>query len=89
MEFVAECIHGLPKAVVEKRVDLAFRDEALDGFAFEHLAVVGDAVDDFRREDEEAAVDPSAFVAGFFLEGINLRVMEAESAEARDGLHAC
>ena len=63
-------------------------DELLDGLALEHLAVVGDGVDDLGREHEEAAVDPAAFVGGFFLEGVDLRVLEAEGAEAGDGLDA-
>ena len=88
MLLVAEGVHGLPEAVMEEGVDLAFGDEGFDGLALEHLGVVGDGVDDFGREDEEAAVDPAAFVGGLFLEGVDLGVLEAEGAEAGDGLDA-
>ncbi len=88
MLLVAEGVHGLPEAVVEEGVDLASGDEGFDGFAFEHLEVVGDGVDGLGLEDEEAAVDPAALVGGFFLEGVDLGVLEAEGAEAGDGLDA-
>ena len=88
MLLIAKGVHGLPEAVVEEGVDLAFRDERFDGFALEHLEIVGDGVDGFGFEDEEAAVDPAALVGGFFLEGVDLGVFEAESAEAGDGLDA-
>ena len=63
-------------------------DEGFDGLALEHPAVVLDFGDDFGGEDEEAAVDPAAFVFGFFLEGVDVGVLEAEGAEAGDGLDA-
>ena len=85
---VAQGVHRLPEAVVEEGMDLASGDEGFEGLALEHLRVVGDGVDDLRREDEEAAVDPAAFVVGFFLEGVDLRVLDAERAEACDGLDA-
>ena len=88
MLFVAEGVHGLPEAVVEEGVDFAFFDETFDGFALEHLGVVGDGVDGSGLEDEESAVDPSALVLGFFLEGVDLGVFEAEGSEAGDGLDA-
>ena len=66
---VAEGVHGLPKAVMKEGVDFAFGDERFDGLALKHLGVVGDGVDGgLAREDEEAAVDPAAFIFGFFLE---------------------
>ena len=85
---VAEGVHGLPEAVVEEGLDFAFGDEGFDGLALEHPAIVLDLVDDFGGEDEEAAVDPAAFVLGFFLEGVDVVVLEAEGAEAGDGLDA-
>src|SRR5271167_1056887 len=45
--FVSEGVHGLPEAVVEEGVDFALGDEGFDGFALEHLRVVGDGVEDF------------------------------------------
>ena len=86
--FVAEGVHGLPEAVVEESVDFALGDEGFDGFALEHLGVVGDGGDDLGGEDEEAAVDPAAFAGGFFLEGVDLGVLEAEGSEAGYGLDA-
>ena len=62
MLFVAEGVHGLPEAVMEEGVDLALVDEGFDGFALEHLGVGGDGFEDFWGEDEEASVDPAAFV---------------------------
>ena len=43
----------------------------------------------FGFEDEEAAVDPAALVGGLLLEGVDLRVLKAECAEAGDGLNTC
>ena len=59
-----------------------------DGFLLEHLAIVRDVGEDVGLENEEAAVDPAAFVARLLPEGEDLGVLEAESAEACGGLDA-
>src|SRR6266550_1470401 len=72
---------------MEEGLDLALCDEGLDRFAFEHLRIVGDGINRFSIENEEAAVDPAALVAGLFLKGVDLSVLQSQRSETRKGLH--
>src|SRR6266702_1216330 len=85
---VAEGVHCLPEAVVEEGLHLTPGDEGLDDLALEHPAVVLDLLDHLGRQDKEAAVDPSAFVFGLLLEGVDVVVFQSEGAEPGDGLDA-
>src|SRR4029077_12205963 len=78
-----------PEALMEEGLDLALRDKSFDRFAFEHLQIVGDCIDRLWIENEEAAVDPPALVAGLFLERIDLSVLQTQRSKTRKGLHAC
>src|ERR1035437_6135370 len=39
---IAECVHGLPKTVVEERLNLSSGDQGLDDLSLEHPVVVLD-----------------------------------------------
>src|SRR6185437_16991227 len=86
--FIAQRIHGLPEAAVQIGLDLAARHERLDRLPLEHPEVVVDFGDNLGREHEEAAVDPAAFVFRLLLKRVDVGLLDAERAEARDRLHA-
>src|SRR5258708_20159261 len=73
---------------MKESLNLALCDESFDRFAFEHLRIVGDRIDRFRIENEEATVDPPALVSGLFLKGVDLSILQAQRSETRKRLHA-
>src|SRR5260370_18922810 len=87
MLLVAQRIHGLPEAFMKEGLDLALCNESFDRLAFEHLRIVGDRIDRLWIENEEAAVDPPALVAGLLLEGVDLSVLQSQRSETRKRLH--
>src|ERR1700712_2936953 len=84
---VAQGIHRLPEAFVEKYLQLAVARQVLHRLSFPYGRVVCDVVEYFRRKHKKAAVDPAAIALRFFLEAGDLRPFEVECAETPGGLH--
>ncbi len=74
MDFITQCIHGLPEAAVREGVELASAGKLLERLAFPTDAVTFDIVEHARFQDEEATVDPGAIARGFLLETVNVTV---------------
>src|SRR6187402_805813 len=84
---VAECVHGLPESVVEEGLHLALCNKGLQRFPLKHPGVILDLFKHAGGQNEEAPVDPAAFVFGLFLEGVDVVVLESECSKACQGLN--
>src|SRR4051812_49088114 len=54
---LADRVHGLPEAIVRKRVQLLVGSQAPQRFMLPHGRVILDIVEDLRGKNEKAAID--------------------------------
>src|ERR1700745_213074 len=87
MLLIAQRIHGLPKALMEERLNLSLRDQSFNRLAFKHLRIFRHGFYRLWIEDEEPSIDPSALVTGLFLKGIDLSIFQPQCSEPRKRLN--
>ena len=69
-------------------MDLALGDQRVDRFLLEHLRVFVNVREDVGLEDKEAAIDPAAFFAGLFAEGVDFSAVQTKGPETCSRLDA-
>src|SRR6266568_606038 len=72
----AHGVHGLPEAAMKERLHLTLCGKFLKGLSLKCCTFAGDFVDDRWGEDEESAVDPSAFALRFLLKCTDRRSVD-------------
>src|ERR1700721_1000243 len=88
MLLIAQRVHGLPEAPMHPRRQLPVRRQIFHRFLFPHRFVPVDQLQDAGLENEESAVDESAFRRRLLLERDDPRILRHDTAEARRRLDA-
>jgi hypothetical protein len=75
---VAQRVHRLPEAMMEKGVDLIFGHKSINRFLLEHLAIVLDVGKNVGLQDKETTVNPATLFVRLLPKRKYLVVFETE-----------
>src|SRR6185312_10607349 len=87
MIFIAQSIHGLPKAFMNKSVQLTIVGQPSQWLFFPQSGVVTDVVDHASVQHEKTAVNISAIADRFFYKLTNFAAVEIELPEPSGRLY--
>src|SRR3954447_11708735 len=85
--FVPKRVHCMPEAVLEIGRKIAFACQRLHRAALPHDIITRYVIENFRREDEKSAVNPTAVAARLFFERRNPIFLDVQGAESSGRLN--